>query len=52
MDILGIIYIFNIAKSDIFLFILFVSRAYSYVSFVSFFYSIIKGNKTVINMFG
>jgi hypothetical protein len=51
-NILGILYIFNIARSDILLFILFIASIRGYVSFISFGYHIIKRNKTIIVIFG
>jgi hypothetical protein len=51
-DILSITYIFNIARNNIYIFIFFVSRIYSYISFASFFYYVTKRNKTTVSMFG
>jgi ABC-type xylose transport system permease subunit len=51
-NILGILYIFNVARSDILSFILFTTSIRGYVSFTGFSYCITKGNKTTIVIFG
>jgi hypothetical protein len=52
INILGILYIFSIARSDILLLILFIASTKGYVSFTSFSYRVTKKNKTIIIMFG
>jgi hypothetical protein len=52
INILGISSIFNIARSDILLLILFVTNIKGYVSFISFSYYITKRNKTTTIIFG
>jgi hypothetical protein len=51
-NILGVSSVFNIAQNDILLFILFTVSIKGYVSFISFSYRVIKGNKTTIVTFG
>jgi hypothetical protein len=51
-NILGILYVLSIARSDILLLILFITSIRGYVSFTSFGYRVIKGNKTTIVAFG
>jgi hypothetical protein len=51
-NILGILYVLNIARSDILLLILFIASTRGYVSFTSFGYHVTKGDKTTIVMFG
>jgi hypothetical protein len=50
-NILGISYVLSIARSDILLFILFITSIRGYVSFISFSYRVTKRNKTTIVMF-
>jgi hypothetical protein len=52
MNILGIPYIFSIARSDALLLILFIASIRGYVSFTGFGYRITKRNKTTIVIFG
>jgi hypothetical protein len=51
-NILGILYILNIARSNILLLILFIASTGGYVSFTSFGYRITKGDRTIIVIFG
>jgi hypothetical protein len=51
-NILGVLYILNIARSNILLFIFFIVSIRGYVSFTSFSYRITKGNRITIVMFG
>jgi hypothetical protein len=51
-NILGILYIFNIARNDILLLILFTASIRGYVSFISFGYRVTKRDRTTIVMFG
>jgi hypothetical protein len=51
-NILGILYMFSIARSDILLFILFITSIKGYVFFTSFGYRITKKNKITIVIFG
>jgi hypothetical protein len=51
-NILGVLYVFNIARSNILLFILFIASIEGYISFASFSYHITKGNKIIIVAFG
>jgi hypothetical protein len=51
-NILGILYILSIARSDILLLILFIASIRGYVSFTSFGYYVTKRNKTIIVIFG
>jgi hypothetical protein len=51
-NILGVLYILDIARSNILLLILFITSIKSYVSFTGFSYYVTKGNKTTIIMFG
>jgi hypothetical protein len=51
-NILGILYILNIARSDILLFIFFIINIKGYISFISFSYYITKRNKIIIVIFG
>jgi hypothetical protein len=50
-NILGILYILNIAQSDILLLILFITSTRGYISFTGFSYYITKKNKTIIVIF-
>jgi hypothetical protein len=52
INILGVSSIFNIARSDILLLILFIANTKDYVSFTSFGYCITKRNKITIVIFG
>jgi hypothetical protein len=51
-NILGILYIFSITRSDILLLILFIASTRGYISFTSFGYRVTKGNRTTIVAFG
>jgi hypothetical protein len=51
-NILGVPNIFNIARSNILLLILFIASIRGYVSFTSFGYYVTKRNKTIIVIFG
>jgi hypothetical protein len=51
-NILGILYILSIARSDILLLILFIASIRGYVSFTSFGYYVTKKDKTIIVIFG
>jgi hypothetical protein len=51
-NILSILYILNIARSDILLLIFFITNTRGYVSFTSFGYYITKRNRLTIVMFG
>jgi hypothetical protein len=51
-NILSILYILNIARSDILLFIIFTASTRGYISFISFGYRVTKRDKTIIIMFG
>jgi hypothetical protein len=51
-NILGISSIFNIARNNILLFILFIISIKDYVSFISFSYYITKRNRITIVIFG
>jgi hypothetical protein len=51
-NILGILYIFSVARSNTLLLILFITSIRGYVFFTSFGYYIIKRNKTTIVIFG
>jgi hypothetical protein len=52
INILGVLYILDIARSNILLLILFTASTGGYVSFASFSYRVTKGNKITIVMFG
>jgi hypothetical protein len=49
---LGVSSILNITRSDILLFILFITSTRGYISFTSFGYRVIKRNKITIVIFG
>jgi hypothetical protein len=49
---LGVLYIFNIIRNDILLFILFTANTRDYISFTGFGYRVTKGNKIIIVIFG
>jgi hypothetical protein len=51
-NILGVSSIFNIARNNILLLILFITNTRGYVSFISFGYRVTKGNKIIIIIFG
>jgi hypothetical protein len=51
-NILGVLYILDIAWSNILLLILFTTSTRGYVSFISFSYCVTKRNRTTIVMFG
>jgi hypothetical protein len=51
-NILGILYMLNVTRSDILLLILFIASTRDYVFFTSFSYCITKENKTTIVTFG
>jgi hypothetical protein len=51
-NILGVLYILNIARSNILLLILFIASTRGYISFTGFGYRVNKKNKTIIVMFG
>jgi hypothetical protein len=51
-NILGVLYILDIARSNILLFIFFIISIRGYISFISFSYYITKRNKTIIVIFG
>jgi hypothetical protein len=51
-NILGILYVLNIARSDILLFIFFIISIKGYISFTGFGYCVTKRNRTTIVMFG
>jgi hypothetical protein len=50
-NILGVLYILDITRSNILLLILFIASIKGYVSFASFSYRITKRNKTIIVVF-
>jgi hypothetical protein len=52
MNILGVLYMFDIARSNILLLILFITSIRGYVSFASFGYRVTKGNRIIIMTFG
>jgi hypothetical protein len=51
-NIFGVLYILNIARNNILLFILFITSIKSYVSFTSFSYRVTKGDRITIVAFG
>jgi hypothetical protein len=51
-NILGVLYILDIARSNILLLILFTISIRGYVSFTSFSYYVTKRNKTIVVTFG
>jgi hypothetical protein len=51
-NIFSILYILNIARSDILSLILFIASTRGYVSFTSFSYRVTKRNRTIIVTFG
>jgi hypothetical protein len=51
-NILGVSYVFDIARNNILLLILFIASTGGYVSFISFSYHVTKRNKTTIVAFG
>jgi hypothetical protein len=51
-NILGVLDILNIARSNILLLILFIISIRGYVSFTSFSYYVTKGDRTIIVIFG
>jgi hypothetical protein len=51
-NILGILYVLNITRSDSISLILFIASIRGYVFFISFSYRVTKGNKTTIVAFG
>jgi hypothetical protein len=51
-NILGILYVLNIARNNILLLILFITNTRGHVSFTSFGYHITKGDRIIIVAFG
>jgi hypothetical protein len=52
INIFGVLYILNIARSNILSLILFIASIRGYVSFISFSYRITKGDRIIIVTFG
>jgi hypothetical protein len=52
INILGVLYILDIARSNILSLVFFITSIRGYVSFASFSYRVTKGNRTIIIAFG